>query len=310
MAAPTALELSHYSTLGLDVQTLPQRRLGKTEERVPLLGLGTGPCGFGMTDEDAIRLIHAAIDCGVTYIDTAPGYDRAQAQLGQVLPSRRDEVFLATKCFNQTAQGALEIIERSLETLGTDHVDLLYSHSMGAVDVDRILRPDGAFAGIREAQRRGWTRFIGFTAHNHPWKCARLLREIDVDVVMLAMNYADRFTYGFERTVAPLARRYDVGLVCMKVYGGADAMDYNTPVACAMGVDRDLQLAFRYALSIPGCATAVIGVYNEQELEQNVRWAQEWTPLSPVELAALDQDGATLAEQWGTHFGPAQPYDV
>src|SRR5262249_49921813 len=73
---------------------LPQRRFGKTGEQVPVLGLGTGPAGFGLADDAAVALYHAAIDRGVTYLDTAPGYGRAQAQLGQVLPRRRDEVFL------------------------------------------------------------------------------------------------------------------------------------------------------------------------------------------------------------------------
>ena len=86
---------------------LPQRRFGKTHERVPVLGLGTAPAGMGLADDEAVALYHAAIDRGVTYLDTAPGYQRAQSQLGQVLPSRRDEVFLATKCFAGTAQEAL-----------------------------------------------------------------------------------------------------------------------------------------------------------------------------------------------------------
>ncbi|HAA74666.1 TPA: hypothetical protein DCE37_06050, partial [Candidatus Latescibacteria bacterium] len=70
---------------------------GKTGEEVSILGLGTAPGGFGLNDFDAVDVIHAAIDHGITYLDTAPGYDRAQIQLGEVLPSRRDEVFLVTK---------------------------------------------------------------------------------------------------------------------------------------------------------------------------------------------------------------------
>src|SRR5688572_27390068 len=81
---------------------LPTRRFGKTEERVPILGLGTGPGGIGMEDRDAIPLYHAAIDRGVTYLDSAPGYNRAHVQLGEIMPSRRDEVFLVTKAFAPT----------------------------------------------------------------------------------------------------------------------------------------------------------------------------------------------------------------
>src|SRR3954451_19271902 len=96
----------------LDTGTLPHRRFGKTEERVPVIGLGTGPAGIGMTEEDAVALFHAAIDRGVNYIDTAPGYGQAHVRLGQVLPRRRDEVFLATKCWAATAEEALKVHEQ------------------------------------------------------------------------------------------------------------------------------------------------------------------------------------------------------
>src|SRR4051812_1786788 len=125
--------------------SLPQRRFGKTEERVPVIGLGTGPAGMGMSDEAAIALYEAAIDRGVTYLDTAPGYGRAQAQLGQVLPRRREEVFLATKCYAATAAEALQIHEQSLRDLRTDHVDLLYAHCVGSFDPEALLAPDGVF---------------------------------------------------------------------------------------------------------------------------------------------------------------------
>src|SRR5690242_21206169 len=90
---------------------LPERRFGKTEERVPILGLGTAPAGIGLPDEEAIALFHHAIDRGITYLDTAPAYARAHVQLGQVLRRRRDEVFLATKCATASAEEALRITE-------------------------------------------------------------------------------------------------------------------------------------------------------------------------------------------------------
>src|SRR5690349_2901852 len=194
---------------------LPMRRFGKTGEQVPVIGLGTGPAGMGLSDEDAVALYHAAIDRGVTYLDTAPGYGRAHVQLGQVLPSRRDEVFLATKCYAATAADALRIHEQSLRDLQTDHVDLLYAHCVGSFDPEQLLAPDGVFAGLREAQRRGWTRFIGFTAHHHPAKARTLLDRVEVDALMLAMNYADRHTYGFEDRILPLAGRLDLGIAAM-----------------------------------------------------------------------------------------------
>jgi predicted aldo/keto reductase-like oxidoreductase len=284
---------------------LPQRRFGKSEERVPALGLGTGPAGMGLPDEQAVALYHAAIDRGVTYLDTAPGYGRAHLQLGQVLPSRRSEVFLVTKCYAATAADALRIHEQSLSDLRTDHVDLLYAHCIGSFELEKLLAPDGTFAGLREAQRRGWTRYIGFTAHHHPRKAASLLREIEVDAVMMAMNYADRHTYAFEECVLPQAHALDLGIAAMKVYGGATGMNYDTPRPSALG-DRSHQPALRYALGLPGVAVAVVGMFSLDELERNIAWTQRWEPLTTEEHERLAADGRGVAETWGPHFGAVE----
>jgi predicted aldo/keto reductase-like oxidoreductase len=281
---------------------LPRRRFGKTEERVPVLGLGTAPAGIGLTDEAAVALYHAAIDRGVTYLDTAPGYSRAQAQLGQVLTRRREEVFLVTKCYATTAEEALQIHEQSLRDLRTDHVDLLYAHCVGSFDPEQLLAPDGVFAGLREAQRRGWTRYVGFTAHHHPAKARTLLERVEVDAVMLAMNYADRHTYGFEERILPRADSLDLGIAAMKVYGGAREMEYQPPRPSALG-ERDHHRAFRYALGLPGVAVAVIGVYTIDELERNIAWARGWEPLTKEEQARLVEEGRAVAGEWGPHFG-------
>ena len=289
-------------------QALPKRVLGKTGEQVPILGLGTGPGGMGLDDDDAVALYHCAIDLGVTYIDTAPGYDRAQVQLGRVISDRRDEVFLVTKTPADDADKALQILEKSLKDLQTDCVDLVYVHSLGNRDADRVLAPDGSLAGLREAQKRGWTRYVGFTAHNAPHKTVHILEETEVDVVMLAMNPADRYTYNFEEMALPLAQKKNVGVAAMKVYGGAQDMKYQKPAPSALAVHgpHDHETALRYALGLPGVAIAVIGVYNEVELRQNIEWAKNYTPLSPSESSALAQTGQDIAADWGPHYGSVE----
>jgi predicted aldo/keto reductase-like oxidoreductase len=173
--------------------TLPTRVFGKTGEKIPILGLGTAPGGFGLNDFDAVDVIHAAIDNGVTYLDTAPGYERAQIQLGEVLPARRDEVFLVTKTFTGNGARAVEILEQSLRDLKTDCVDVTFVHSVGSLDPDEVLSKDGALAGLRSAQKRGLTRYVGFTAHNCPSKSEKLLKEVDFDAVMFALNWGQAY---------------------------------------------------------------------------------------------------------------------
>jgi predicted aldo/keto reductase-like oxidoreductase len=263
---------------------------------------------MGLRDEDAIALYHKAIDRGVTYIDTATGYGRAQAQLGEVMRVRRKEVFLVTKTHTAEGPKALEILEQNLKLLQTDRVDLTYVHSLGGLDVDRALAKDGSLAGLREAQRRGWTRYVGFTAHNAPYKAAKALREAEVDVVMLAINIGDHHTYNFEEEVLPLAAKQNAGVAAMKVYGGAKGMKYETPIVSALGAQgpHDHQAALRYALSLPGVTIAVIGMFSEEELSRNIAWVRGFTPLTEGEERGLLSLGKELSGAWGEHYGPVK----
>ena len=289
---------------------LPQRVLGKTGERVPILGLGTGPGGMGVKDSEAITLYHRAIDLGVTYLDTAPGYGRAQVQLGAVMRHRRDEVFLVTKTAASKGSEALRILEQSLRDLQTEQVDLTFVHTLGNQNVDEVLAPDGSLAGLRQAQRRGLTRYVGFSSHNAPWKAAKVLREAEVDAIMLAFNFADRYTYNFEQVALPLAVERNVGVAAMKVYGGAEAMKYETSererqrksALTAHGF-HDHEPALRYALSLPGVALAVIGMYTGEELLQNIEWSRRYLPLSKTEDRNLQPLGRRIAADWGAHYG-------
>ncbi|MDP6110308.1 MAG: aldo/keto reductase [Planctomycetota bacterium] len=297
------------ATLSPQTDTLPTRVLGKTGERVPILGLGTGPGGMGMPNNEAIELYHQAIDLGVTYIDTAPGYDRAQEQLGEVLCERRDEVFIVTKSLVAEGDKALDIFEQNLKTLRVEHVDLAFVHHLGGLDVDTVLSKDGSLAALREAQRRGWTRYVGFSSHNQPWKSQRVLKEAEVDAIMLAMNFVDRHTYNFEEETLPLAKERDVGVAAMKVFGGAKGMDYkpqNQPSQLASSGHHDHSLALRYVLGLPGVAVAVVGMYSEKELRQNIEWARQFEPLSPEEEAQLLKQGRGIAKEWGPHYGPVK----
>lgn len=288
---------------------LPQRTLGRTGERVPLLGLGTGPGGMGLKDDEAIALYNRAIDLGVTYIDTAPGYQRAQRQLSEIMPTRRDEIFLISKGVTADGGEMQRIVEQNLRDLKTDYLDLMYVHSLGNHDVDEVLADSGALAALRAAKEQGLIRHIGVTAHHNPWKVARILREAEIDVIMVALNFADHFTYHFDGEVLELAREKNVGVAAMKVYGGATKMEYEKPVPSALQTEgfTHYEQALRYALGLPGVGIAVVGVYSEEELEQNIEWVRRYQPLTVEEEAELLDQGQQIARAWGAHFGPVRP---
>lgn len=295
----------------IDVAPLPKRVFGKTGEEVPILGLGSAPGGMGLPDAQAIELYHAALDLGVTYLDTAPGYERAQEQLGHVMNKRRDEAFLVTKTFASEGKKATEILEQSLKDLQTDQVDLAFVHSVSSLDVDQVLAPDGSLAALRDAQKRGLVRFVGITCHARPWKASKILQEAEVDAVMFAMNYVDKFTYNFQAGPLELATKQGAGVAAMKVFGGAPEMKYEKPKPSMVGIadPSRLQMALRYALGLDGVSTAVVGMFSIAELEQNISWAREYAPLGATDLSVLEQEGQVLAQDWGAHFGPVEGDD-
>lgn len=284
--------------------TFPKRQLGRTGEWVPILGFGTASIGRGVGDDVAAFLLNRAVDLGVNYIDTAPeigGYGRAQKQIGRALAARRREIFLVTKVFEPKASDARRLLESSLTELRTDHVDLLYVHSLGhdKMDPDVVFAKDGVFEAVMQAKREGLCRYVGVTGHNRPDRFVRAIEDFDLDVIMTATNFADVHTYDFEGRIWPHARAKNMGLVAMKVYGGVKGGGH-TPARMA---EEHHDMALRYALSLEGCATAVVGMVNKDELDENVLRARAFAPLTAEERSELLLTGRELASEWGEHLG-------
>jgi len=129
------------------------------------------------------------------------------------------------------------------------------------------------------------------------------MRHFDIDVLLNAVNFADRHTYNFEEQVWPAAVRANIGLIAMKVFGGAQ---HPAPAAlshCMMPPEH-FDVAFRYALSQPQVACAVIGMATHAELKDNLRRARLFSPLSFAESRRLHQIGQLLAREWVDHLGP------
>ena len=302
-AAGAALALAAKSAAA--DEKLPHRALGKTGVQVPILGLGTVALGNLPNEKDAVALLNRAIDLGVTYIDTAPprtriaaftGYGNAHKYIRGVLKERRKEVFLVTKCLETDGSKTLDLIRSNLKDLGIEQADLIHTHSIGhaAYDFDALTGDTGPMAALEKAKKDGLTRFVGITGHNRPEKFAKVIAARDIDAMMNAVNVVDRHTYAFEDLVWPAARKKNVGLVAMKVFGGGI-------VTCKMP-EALREASLRFALSVPGVATAVLGMRTEKELEQNVAWAKAFKPLSKDEAIALKKETVALAKEWGAHL--------
>ncbi len=305
--AGNAARAAEPASPGDDLGPIPRRVLGKTGAQVSILGLGTADMGEGPQDVKTCAAVFGeAIDRGISYIDTARIYGNAEEALGQVLKTRRDKVFLVTKCMTNTRKDARKSFETSLKKMGVDHVDLLHLHSTGDRDLDAVLASGGAWEYLLKMKEEGKTRFLGITGHNRPHKFLRMLDPRHVDVMMVAMNFVDRHIYGFESKVLPRAREVGTAAMAMKVYGGIrGGFSFNRQRRPSQMDPIYLQIAMRYSLSLEGVTGVVVGCHDALELRQNIRYALHAPPLSKSEQEALRKHGERIAPAWGPRLGPA-----
>jgi predicted aldo/keto reductase-like oxidoreductase len=276
---------------------MPRRILGRTKESVTILGLGCAWIGHEVDEAQTRASIEAALEGGVRYFDTSPDYKESEVRLGPVLSPVRDEIFLVTKTNCSDARGVEKELAQSLKLLKTDHVDLLMQHCVGATfqspeDIKAILGKGGSLEFLRKAKKQGLTRFIGMSVHAPHAAALRLLDELDEwDVVMPFINYVAQAQQKAEAANQELfgrALRHNLGLVAMKVLGG-------TPGKMAEDYDR----AFRYALSVPAVACALIGARRVEEVKRAVRAAKQFRPLSDDEMKETIRLGEEMARSGG-----------
>lgn len=267
------------------VSGMPTRRLGRTNHEASIFSLG-GMFTVQERDsrDEAVAIIHRALDLGVNCIDTAEAYGDGGSELniGEVMRERRSEVFLATKTRERRAEKiASELFERSCERLQTDCVDLYFCHGVHTPEVleETLDRETGAITAIEAFREQGRIRFIGISSHSSEL-LLRAMEQYDFDCVFVTMNPAQlamNDPEDLDKMLAAAAQR-DVGVIAMKVFGGGGGR--------VLEKDISAEQAFRYALSRP-ISTAAIGISNIEEIEANVRLAQAFVPYNETELAQL-----------------------
>ena len=247
--------------------------------------------------------MNIALDAGVNAVDTSEKYVNSQEGVGLALGKRRKDVFLSTKVFANTIAEAEESLAKSIKLLKTDHFDLLYYHSLGNLKVDRAMDSDGVFTWLVKQKKAGTCRFLGISGHNLSARFPRFLQTGEVDVLLTVVNFVDHHTYNFEEAVLPVARKHGVGIIAMKVFGGAAGGEYKNPKGPHIG-SRHVPSALRDALGTPGVVSANLGIHSAEQIHSNVQLARDFRPLPAEEQAKLLDLGKGLAAQWGEHFGP------
>jgi uncharacterized protein len=263
---------------------IPVRPLGTTGVSVSALGLGGYHLGKIGNERDAVRLIHEAIDAGITFLDNAWEYHdgRSETIMGKAIADRRDRVFLMTKVctHGRGKREALRQLEQSLRRLKTDHLDLWQIHECVYFnDPQHHFAANGVVDALDAARRDGKVRFVGFTGHKDPAIHLEMLsHDFPFDTCQLPLNCFDGNFRSFELEVLPELLRRGVAPLGMKSLSG-DARQVKERVITA-------EEGLAYAMSLP-VATTISGIDSPRVLRQNLRVAQGFTPMSPRKMAAL-----------------------
>jgi hypothetical protein len=204
------------------------RKLGSTGETVSAIGLGGSHIGKpALSEADAVKLMHEAIDRGITFMDNCWDYNEGQSELrmGKALSEGgyRNKVFLMTKLDGRTKEAAAGQLDDSLKRLRTDHVDLVQFHEILRFDdPDRVFAEGGALEAVMEARKAGKVRYVGFTGHKDPRIHLYMLEVAQkhgfhFDTVQMPLNVMDAHYRSFGQLVAPVAVRQGIGRAVIRV---------------------------------------------------------------------------------------------
>jgi predicted aldo/keto reductase-like oxidoreductase len=263
------------------------RTLGRTKERISVIGLGGYHIGKPQLSEaDSIQIIRSAIDRGITFIDNCWDYNNgtSEVRMGKALrDGYRQKVFLMTKIDGRTRQEAARQMDESLQRLQTDHIDLLQHHEViRPEDPDRIFGEGGAQEAMLEARKAGKIRYIGFTGHKDPFIHLRMLdaaarNHFHFDAVQMPLNVMDAHFRSFEDQVLPVLLKGGIGVEAMKTFGDNFILRSKTvqPIE-----------ALHYSMTLP-TSVVITGIDNLQILDQAIEAARTFKPMTKDEIAAL-----------------------
>ncbi|KUK15210.1 aldo/keto reductase [Petrotoga olearia] len=252
----------------MEVIFTKKKILGKTGFEVSLLGLG----GFHMLEiskDDVSKLMDIYIMSGGNYVETAAEYGDGESEnkIAYALKHRRNQVILASKCHARDKKNAQYFVERTLKNLNTDHLDILFLHHVTTEeDVEALLGNDSALDYLFQAKKEGIIRALGVSFHGLGNYALKLIKTVDLDVLMTGFNYLDIFNFpSTYQEVIPFARSKNMGIVGMKAF--ADGYLY-----------RSTYDALNYALT-QDLDVMVVGANSEEMLRKDIQIAENFKPL-------------------------------
>ena len=275
---------------------MPYRKLGRSGEKVSLLGLGGYHIGMQSDEQESIRIVRTAIDNGVNFMDNCWDYNggTSEIRMGKALrDGYRQKVFLMTKIDGHSKDLATQQLDESLRRLQTDTIDLLQLHEViRPSDPDQILAPGGSLEAVLAARKAGKIRYIGFTGHKDPDIHLKMLnmafqRGFTFDAVQMPLNVMDMHYKSFAHKVVPVLVEHGIGVLGMKSMGDGFVLKSKTvtPIEC-----------LHYAMSLP-TSVVINGCESIERLEQGLQAARTFRPLTEQELASLSARTATAGRE-------------
>jgi hypothetical protein len=283
---------------------MERRRLGRTDMDVTALGFGGSEIGYEGVGQSAVtRLLNAALDAGLNVIDTAECYADSETLIGRAVSGRRREFHLFTKVGHAAGwsredwrpPAIVRSIERSLERLRTDTLDLVQLHSCS----EGVLRKGDAITALETAKQRGLTRYIGYSGDG---AAARYAVETGrFDTLQISVSVADQEALD---TVLPAARERGMGVIAKRPVANVAWRSRSRPPASAyhrtywerlhtldydfLGRPLDVAVAtaLRFTLSVPGVHTAIVGTSKPERWKQNAQWLEPGA-LAPAEFETI-----------------------
>lgn len=269
---------SPYETKGF-----PTVAFGKTGVELPRLGFGCGSRWMAVDDDDkALEMLEYGLAHGIYYWDTASSYGNdlisSEERIGKILNNYRERVFLTSKTGERDGDKAKESIERSLERLGTDYIDLLHIHSITSVeDAEQLGEKGKVLEVLEQYKKQGIIRNIGFTGHASADGMKRAAELYDFDAMMMALNHqSSDGSQAFEENPGSYAYQKGMGVIAMKVI---------RPRESIQGLEASDLL--NYALSLNQFHMINVGMDSLEVLKLNIQIIKDFKPLGEAEMKKI-----------------------
>jgi aryl-alcohol dehydrogenase-like predicted oxidoreductase len=274
---------------------IPHRTLGRTGEKVSLIGLGGYHLGKQSDPDESVRIMRTGIDEGINFLDNCWDYNDGESEIrmGRALrDGYRQKAFLMTKIDGRSKVAAAAQIDQSLRRLQTDRIDLLQFHEViRDSDPDRIFAKGGAMEVVLDAKKAGKVRFIGFTGHKSPDIHLKMLATaaqhgFTFDAVQMPLNLMDAHFNSFEKKVLPALTKDDIGVLGMKPMGDHFILGSKTVTAVE---------CLHYSMNLP-TSVVITGCDSLPILQQALNAARSFQPMDSSQVAALLAKTAKAAE--------------